>query len=109
MAAVDDFSERISQVMSDPAQMAQIMEMANRLGGQPPQEPPSAAPCPEQVQRILSLFGSCGGKEEALIDALCPFLPPEKANKLRRAVRAARLSETVSKVLQEQTGGGTNV
>lgn len=108
---MSDLSERISQVMSDPAQMAQLMEMARQFGLQPPEQPseqPQTSPCPEQIQRILSVFGSSGSKEETLVSALCPFLAPAKAEKLRRAVRAAKLSEAVTRVLQEH-GGSENV
>lgn len=102
---MDDFSEKVNQILSDPAQMAKVMEMAAKLGGtqEAPKETFSVAP--EQLQRMISLLGSSDGKEECLLRALMPFLTPEKAQKMTRAVHAAKLSKIITRVLQEQHSG----
>lgn len=103
---MDDLSEKLNQVLSDPEQMAKIMELAGKLGASPPSDNPSSSDipfsaAPEQIGRIMSMLGS-SGKEEGLLRALRPYLPPEKADKMARAVRYAKLSKIISKVLQEQ-------
>ena len=102
---MEDLTEKLNQVLNDPAQMSQIFELAKQLGGSVPQtqEPPTSLPvAPEQLQRILSMIGSAGGKEEALLRALGPFLSPKKAQKLSKAVQAARMSKIITQVLHEQ-------
>lgn len=106
---MDDFSEKINQVLSDPEQMARIMELAKQFGGAeqhsaPPtqQAPPSIPIAPEQIQRILSLLNTAGGKEESLLRALGPFLSAEKSQKMSKAVQAARMSKIISQVLKER-------
>lgn len=100
---MDDFSEKINQVLSDPEQMSKIMEMAKQLGGNTPQEVPQMPQelpvAPEQLQRILSLINTSGGKEESLLSALNPFLSPEKSRKMAKAVRAAKMSKIISQAL----------
>ena len=103
---MDDLSENLNQILSDPVQMSKIMELASQLGGtaqEGPKERFSVAP--EQLQRIISLLGRGDGKEECLLKALTPFLTPEKAQKMARAVKAAKLSKIITGVLQEQRSG----
>lgn len=103
---MDDLSEKLNQVLSDPVQMSKIMEMAAQLGGTAPEAPKEQfSVAPEQLQRMISLLGSSGGKEECLLKALTPFLTPEKAQKMARAVHAAKLSKIITRVLQEQRSG----
>lgn len=105
---MEDLSEKLNQVMNDPEQMSRIMELAKQLGGSMPssEAPPASLPvAPEQIQRILSLVNCAGGKEEALLRALGPFLSPEKAQKLFKAVQAARMSKIITQVLHEQRAG----
>lgn len=104
---MDEFSEKINQVLSDPEQMAKIMELAGKLGGDVPKEKPPAPEMPfqeEQIGRIMTMLSHCGS-EDGLLKALRPYLPPEKAEKMSRAVRYAKLSKIISQVLQEQRTG----
>lgn len=105
---MEDLTEKLNQVLNDPAQMSQIFELAKQLGGTAPQpeEPSATLPvAPEQLQRILSMLNCAGGKEEELLRALGPFLSPEKAQKLSKAVQAARMSKIITRVLHEQRAG----
>lgn len=103
---MDDFSEKINQVLSDPGQMAKIMELAKQFSADTasdvPPMPQDFAVAPEQLQRILSLLNTSGGKEECLLNALDPFLSPEKSRKMAKAVRAARMSKIISQALHDQ-------
>lgn len=103
---MEDISEKLNQILSDPQQMSQIMELAQQLGGTVQPSTPSAPAAlpvnPEQLQKILSMLNSAGNKEDALLCALQPYLSPEKADKLRRAVTAAKLSKIITLALQEQ-------
>lgn len=102
---MDDLTEKLNQVLSDPEQMARIMELAGKFGAAEETAEPDGLPfsfAPDQIGRIMAMFGS-GGKEEGLVRALRPYLPPEKAQKMSRAIRCARLSKVISNVLQEQS------
>lgn len=104
---MDDLSEKLNQVLNDPDQMAKIMELAGKLGGTPsPDAPPLSETMfePEQISKVLSMMNHCSN-EEGLLKALRPYLPPEKAEKMSRAIRYAKLSKIVSRVLQEQRQG----
>lgn len=109
---MEDISEKLNQILSDPEQMSQIAALAQNLGSSPPQAEGNTLPFhipPEQLQRVFSLLNKADGKEESLLKALRPFLSGEKAQKMSRAVQAARLSRIISQVLNEQHGGGVNV
>ncbi len=103
---MDDLTEKLNQVLADSEQMAKIMELAGKLGDMPQDEgaTPAGLPfsCdPELIGRIFRMLGGTGS-EDSLVKALRPYLPPDKADKMSRAVRYAKLSKVISKVLQEQ-------
>ncbi len=102
---MDDLTDKLNQVLADPEQMARIMEMAKKLGCSEQQceaaDLPFSFPS-EQLGKIMSMFGS-SGNEDGLINALRPYLPPEKAKKMSRAFRYAKLSKIIANVLQEQS------
>ncbi|MGN0455652.1 MAG: hypothetical protein ACI4F2_02220 [Acutalibacteraceae bacterium] len=98
---MDDFSDQISKILSDPQAMEQIRSMAGMLGGESkPQnspEPVQAASSgnimpPEilnAVSRIMPLMSEYNKEDDGtrLLAALRPFLSRERQKKLDEASR----------------------
>ena len=109
---MDEFEAKLSQILSDPASMAQIMGIAQQLMGQspgaadspassqtaPPLSPPSAGEAaapptlPPAVTAMLHQAEAENGREAALFNALKPFLKPNRREKIDKAMRVARIS-----------------
>ncbi len=126
-----DLSQLLSQVMSNPQMMAQFASLAQSLGLQDerqentasftaaPQEPYNqqaaavfSPPQPDPAQLMGSLIqmaNSMGGDDRqlALIQALKPFVRPERARKLERAVQVARMSRLAEKAIHTLAQNGT--
>ncbi len=103
-----DLEEKLNAVLSDPGAMEQIMALAQSLGGgasgAPAGEPepegkedPFGGLDPELLQMGMRLLGEYQGENAGvtLLEALRPFLRPERQAKVDRAVRAARLGRAV--------------
>ena len=120
-----DFSEMLNGILSNPQVMQQMMALAQSLGlqgqgGQPQQAAPPALPLlPQQhqqgqqqipqpdpaqlLQGFLQLSKQMGGDDRqlALFQALKPFVRPERAEKLDRAIQVARISRLAGNTLQK--------
>lgn len=107
---MEDLENKIGEILGNPEAMAGILSLAKNLGLTPsepsepqaPQEPQTSAPPPPSQQpealagsmaQLLSLAGSMGGKELALLQALRPLLRENRREKLDRAIQAARISQ----------------
>ncbi|MBQ5583707.1 MAG: hypothetical protein IIU74_03100 [Ruminiclostridium sp.] len=106
-----EFEDTLNAILSDPDTMGQIMALAGKLGGGDPppqtQEPPPEQPFPlpdlGQVGKLLELVQSCQGPDRqtmALVNALRPFLRPDRQEKLDRALRMAGLSQAARQAYQ---------
>ena len=134
---MSDFEEKLNSILSNPDAMAQVMNLAQSLGGSmtgaaasPPQESaPKAGTTvgnteahgrpgdlfsgidPALITKLLPLLGELNqtGSDERLqlLYALRPFLKPERQDKVERAVKAARLIHIGKKFLM--TMGESNV
>lgn len=118
-----DLSQLLSQVMSNPQMMAQISSLAQSLGLQGG-EPDTGFPQPQQetfqqaaapvfssmspqmdpaqlMGSLIQMAGTMGGDDRqlALIQALKPFVRPERARKLERAVQVARMSRLAEQAI----------
>ena len=112
----EQLSQKIQEVLNDPAQMAQVLELAKSLGvtlpppdasaGAPPEEkaPPDTPPAPPPVQSPP--MGGLAQQQEALLRALEPFLRPARREKIERALQIARLSGIAGSALR-RGGPGT--
>ena len=107
---MDDFEQKLTAILQDPAQLQGIFNLAKSLGlGAPPEdeqtdpdppqtEAPQAQPAamPQQPPEIpvgaLLEAGKLDRKQENLLCALKPFLKPEKREKIDRAMQIARLT-----------------
>ena len=107
---MDDLEGQIRQVLNDPAQMAQIMGMAQSLmggGGEAaPQEAPPAPPDGGLLGKLGSLMGkpSGGGSQQALLQAVRPYLSEKRQRKIDRAIQITRMAH-LAKLAMEGLGG----
>ena len=104
----EQLSQKIQEVLNDPAQMAQVLELAKSLGvtlpppdapaGSPPEEkaPPGPAPPP----------GGRAQRQAARLRALEPLLRPARRETIERALQIARLSGIAGSALR-RGGPGT--
>ena len=114
-----ELGERLQQVLSDPAQMAQLTQMAQSLfGGASPsqsgeEKPRTERPAdiPQPDARLLAALGKAfsGGGEKsrstALLVAMRPYMKPEKQEKLDRAMQIARMVHIAGAVAKEYGDG----
>lgn len=119
-----ELGERLQAILSDPAQMEKLSEMAKGLFGQagggdgPAPEPAaektaekSAIPTGEDA-RFLSAIGKAfavGGGERsrstALLMAMRPYMKPEKQEKLDKAMQIARMAHIAGAVMKQYGDG----
>lgn len=106
---MDDLEQKLGALLSNPQLMQQIMSMAQSLGQSSPQNTPSS-PTPEPtlpnfdsaiLQKLTAMAAKSGtsGEEQALLNALSPFLRRERILKLEKAMRAAKLARAASTFL----------
>ena len=106
---MDDMEQKLNSILGNPEMMAQIMSMAQNLGGNSEPEPaPVAAPAlnlggfdPGMLQKITGIAQQSGidGHQQNLLKALRPYLSEHRIVKLEKAMRAARLAGVVTTVL----------
>lgn len=127
-----EFDEKLNSLLSNPDAMAQIMQMAQSLsgGGQPqqaPQQPPPPPPPPSpggdpfsslagltggmdpaMLSKLLPLIQELGSQNDSnarqLLQALRPYLRPERQEKIERALQLARLFHLGKKFLSGWEG-----
>lgn len=112
-----EFEDRLNALLSDPNSMAQILQLAQSLGGggpesvppprqsAPPPPPASAAQNPlssllggvdpAALARLLPLIQELSapqnGNSRALLYAIKPYLKPARQDKVERALQLARV------------------
>lgn len=105
---MDDLEQKLGAVLSNPQLMSQIMTMAQSMGAQAPpkqESVPTAAPLPEidlGMLQKLSGFARQSGidkDQQALLNALSPFLSRTRISKLEKAMRAAKMARFASSLL----------
>ena len=113
------WEEQLNQILGDPQAMEQIMALAQSLSGgeasTPPTEPDTGAegaPSPLSAlsgldprllqlgMGLLSEYSAPDDRRTALLEALKPFLKPERREKLDQAARIARLTRVVRAALR---------
>lgn len=115
---MSEMEDQLGAILSNPQMMAQIMSLADSMGKQqekgppPPGPPPGPAPGPPPLAdggmdmamaKALTGFArnSCIDKDQkALLKALCPFVSREKLSKLEKAMRAAKIAQQASCMLE---------
>ena len=107
---MDDIENKLNAIFADPQMMAQIMSMAQQLGGGGPSvSPPQQEPEPQSppgldlgtITKIAGMASASGidKNEKALLCALGPYLSNERICKLEKAMRAAKLAGIASSFL----------
>ena len=105
---MSELEERLGALLNNPQLMQQIASMAQAMGGQShsepaDQQPPPSAPLPDPklLQTITQTFAQtpADGNQQALLQALSPFVSGYRLQKLERAMQAARLAGAASAFL----------
>lgn len=104
---MSELEEKLGSLLSNPQLMQQVMSMAQNLASQPPaapepkQEEPSPIFDPALLQKLTKMAGHShiDSNQQALLNALCPYLSRERVEKLERAMRASRLAGAASAFL----------
>lgn len=129
---MSELEDKLNSLLSDPAGMAQVVQLAQQLsstmGQSAPQPPPNATPGPSPAapsQSPAGLNSLLGGVDPTviakflpvlqtltadqshstqLLNALKPYLKEEKQAKVERAARLARLITVGKRFLSEWEG-----
>ena len=105
---MDDFENKLGQILGNPEMMGKIMAMAQSFGAQEtaPEPPPQQeSPMPEfdlaTVQKLTGLMGKTGvdSRQKALLSALSPYISSHRVHKLEKAMRAAKLAGVATSFL----------
>ena len=100
-----DMEQTLGNILNNPQLMQQIMAMAQSLGtseSPPPPEPqnsPALASIDPGLLAKLASFAGAGGvdsDQQALLQALCPYISQPKVGKLEKAMRAAKMARLAS-------------
>ena len=109
---MEGMEEKLGAILGNPQMMQQIMALAQSMGNTPPAptpEPPprSDGPDPAMIQRLMTVMQSSGvdAHQQALLNALEPYLTRDRISRLQRAMRAAKLAGMATAFL----GGGSHV
>ena len=95
---MDDLEEKVLGVLNDPEKLAQVMDVAKGLGLSPPAENGE-----ESAPQLPDLhLPTTDSRQQALLQALVPYLQPARRQKLQRAIEVARLSNLARFALQHQ-------
>lgn len=113
---MDDMEQKLNSILGNPEMMAQIMNMAQALGGgeqkeaatpSPPapqkQAPslPTAGLDPGMLSKIAGIAQQSGidKNQQNLLRALRPYLSSQRIVKLEKAMRAAKIAGIASTAL----------
>lgn len=100
---MDDLNEKLSGILSDPAAMKEIAQLASQLGvdtsgvhkdpvPEPPKQP-SSADTLSLMSGLMPLMGSLRQEDDTtrLLSAIRPFLSEERREKLDKAQKLLRM------------------
>ena len=121
---MSELEDKLNSLLSDPAGMAQVVQLAQQLSGsmgsQPPPSPPPESPPNaggvgsllggldmQTIARFLPMLQALTADQShstQLLNALKPYLKEEKQAKVERAARLARLITVGKRFLTEWEG-----
>ncbi len=103
---MEDFENRLGQILGNPEMMGKIMAMAQSFGSQESApDPPPQPDMPEvdlaTIQKLTGLMGKAGvdRRQKALLSALSPYISNNRIQKLEKAMRAAKLAGVATSFL----------
>lgn len=97
---MDDLSEKLGSILSDPSAMKEIAQLASQLGVESPgtqkePDPPKndSADMMSMMSGLMPLMGSLNREDDTtrLLDAIRPFLSEERREKLDKAKKMLRM------------------
>ena len=94
----------INSLLEDPQMMQKIMSLAQNFQQEQPKDP-APAPFPEMdpgmLQQLLGFAQQSGidQQQQALLQALRPYLAQQRLSKLERAMQAARMAGMATTLL----------
>lgn len=113
---MSEIEDQLGAILGNPKMMADIMALAQSMGQeespQAPEKPSESPPLPSSlgdggmdmamVKALTSFTRSTRIEKEqqALLNALCPFISREKIQKLEKAMRAAKIAQQASGLLE---------
>ena len=120
---MSELEDRINSILSSPEEMEKIMGIARSLSGslgaQEGTEAAVSAPSgalegidPKLmgvIGRLMGQFGSAQDDKTALLNAMKPFLKPERAEAVDRAAKIAKLAHIARLALHDGSGGESTV
>ena len=108
--------QQIGAILQDPQQLQKVFALAQSLGLSPPEPPAEPSPAPaappsfpqnapqaavsDALGDLLQKAGQLDRRQENLLNALKPFLKPERREKIDRAMQAARISRLAGAALR---------
>ena len=101
---MENMESQLNAISGNPQMMEQIMSIAQNFQTEPQAQPPPKDNTPEidfaLVQKLTSLIGKTGidNQQSTLLQALTPYLNPQRIQKLEKAMRAAKLAGMASVV-----------
>ena len=109
---MNEFEEKLNAILSDPGEMEKISRLASQLMGGDAQDSAPARDSADEgalLGRLAGLMNSAGAKDKtALLQALSPYLRPERQAKLKKALNIARMAR-LARLTLEEYGGGSDV
>lgn len=106
--------DQLEAILGNPQVMAQIQKLAQSLGQpenaapvEPPKEPsePPKGPAAGDMEMLKTFTGLARGaaidkNQQALLNALGPYISRQRQQKLEKAMRAAKLAQLSSGLLE---------
>ena len=107
---MSEFEDNLRTILSDPAELERIGRLASELMGGGPAETPPAEPAAgggDVLRRLGALIGGASAADKtALVEALSPYLQPERRARLGRALRLAGMLRMAAAAMGEEGGLG---
>ena len=103
---MSELEERLNAVLSNPGELDRLAKMARQLmQGDAPEPAPRGESDPGPAAGAAKLLRElAGGKKPPLLDAVGPYLAPERRERLGRALRLASAAKTALPALRELGG-----
>ena len=110
---MNELEQQLNSILSDPKQMEQIAGLARSLmggeGGTQSTQMPELGELgidPGMLAKLTrAMKDGGGGREQALLKAMQPYLSEKRRGKMDRALRLAKLAR-IARLAMGETGGG---
>ena len=104
---MDNIQKRVAEVLNDPERLKQISDIASAMGIPENNSNHSFDQVPidtilEQASQILQQVQTKESRQQTLVQALLPYLNPQRKNRLERAMQVLQISKLAETALQSQ-------